>query len=387
MSLRNQIDRGADLKGELVGYALGAGFASLLASETSKTLQHTEDRHDALVYAVESMLFDQPDRGGKPLIERYLLGHSELASEDRLLLEAWRDHAVHGVFEVVSRKGDRLTLVNLVDELSYEVYSTMGAAAIRGMARGSYVLTRVLPVGESWTLSGIQRTFSKRDRTIVGALVAGLIENDPTGAFRNPEKRERALEMNRAHHDVFLGLFGADSVAGSGVEIAGHYRRFIRECSVQNHVALPEAPDAATADAVASAAYENIPEELLDADDVVLLNHPVKGFGIFHNHGRVEDAHRTPPSRGNAAGVRLVREYLDDETIPSYVLARLASAYPGTVDKLYRLVLRRPTFRWESDGEALLGERKPESHATIDTPDLALLPPIVMEALRDVSAR
>jgi len=390
MTLRNQIDHGADLKGELVGYALTPGFARLLASEMSETLEHTDDRQSAVIYAVESMLFDRPERGGRTVLERYLLGHKQLSLDDRAVLESWRERAVYGVFEVIARKSDRLTLVNVIDELSYEVYSTLGAAAISGASRGSYVLTRVLPVGDSWILSGIQRLFGKRDRRIVGALLAGLIENDPTGAFRNPVKRERALEINGAYHDVFLGLFGADSVAGTGREAAEHLRRFIAACSAQVNAAAPESSPAAewaAADAVATSAYENIPDELLNADDVVLLNHKVKGFALFQNYGQVEDAHHTPPSDAHADGVALVREYLNDESIPAYVLARLASAYPETVDALYRLVLERPEFRWAVDGDALLRQRKPESYATADVPDLVVLPQLVIDAMADASGK
>ena len=387
MGLRNQIDRAAALKGELVAYASGPGFVRLLEAEMLDAAPHTDDPQDAWVTAVESMIYDRPERGGKTLIERYLLGHKQLAPEDRLLLEGWRDRALYGVFEVASRKGDRLMLVNLVDELGYETYSTMGAAAIRPASPGNYVVTRVVPVGDAWLLSGIQRLFTKRDRTLVGSLVAGLIENDPTGPFRNAAKRELALEINRTHHGIFLSLFGADAVAGTGRDVAEHYRRFIRECNARILADMPEATDRVGLDAAPDLADGIFPDDLLAADDVVLLNHPVKGVGFYQDHARVEDAHRAPPSRPKAQGVRLVRNYLDDETIPAYVLARLAAAYPDTVDRLYRLVLRRPEFRWESDGDALLRERKPAWYDTADIPDLMLLPAIAIEAMRDATAQ
>jgi len=113
----------------------------------------------------------------------------------------------------------------------------------------------------------------------------------------------------------------------------------------------------------------------------------VKGFALFQNYGQVEDAHHTPPSDAHADGVALVREYLNDESIPAYVLARLASAYPETVDTLYHLVLERPEFRWAVDGDALLRQRKPESYATADVPDLVVLPQLVIDAMADASGK
>ncbi|MBC7592192.1 MAG: hypothetical protein H7226_14280 [Salinibacterium sp.] len=72
---------------------------------------------------------------------------------------------------------------------------------------------------------------------------------------------------------------------------------------------------------------------------------------------------------------------ISDESIPAFVLSRLASAHPDTVDRLYRLVLKRPAFRWATEGDALLRERKPLWFATADLPDLTLMPQIVVDAM------
>src|SRR5665647_658523 len=160
MDSRNLVDRAAILKSDLVGYALGPEFKPLLATAVSAAFEHTDDDRDAVIYAVESILFERPKQGGATVLERYLVGNAQLSAEDRTLLESWRDRAVFGVFEVVSRKGNRLTLVNLVDDLTYNACSTMGASAVRSVTPGRYVLTRVVPLGDDWVLSGIQRLYA-----------------------------------------------------------------------------------------------------------------------------------------------------------------------------------------------------------------------------------
>ena len=155
-----------------------------------------------------------------------------------------------------------------------------------------------------------------------------------------------------------------------------------RDCAALALVASPGATNPAEIDAVAERAYQTFPAELLDADDVALLHHPVKGASFYREHGLVEDAHRRPPARASAKGVIVVRDYLADESIPAFVLSRLASAYPDTVDRLYRLVLKRPAFRWATDGDALLSARKPLWFATADLPDLTLMPRIAIDAMK-----
>ena len=46
-----------------------------------------------------------------------------------------------------------------------------------------------------------------------------MIKFNSSGPFRNAAKRECALEINRTHHGIFLSLFGADAVAGTGREV------------------------------------------------------------------------------------------------------------------------------------------------------------------------
>ena len=366
MDIRDRVDRAGDLKGELVDFATSPGFDRRLRAEMANAAEFSESSMEAGIRAIETMLFDRDERGGRTLVERYLLANKRLAEDDRALLEGWRGGGVYGMFQILEHKGERMTLLNLIDELEYVVYATGGAESINAATRGGFMASRVLPVGDCWVLSGSQHTFGKRDRNSVAQMVAQFVAEDPFAAFRNPTTLQRALELSQQHHEVFLSLFGQDSFSGNGHDVEAAFDRYLRGCGT-------------TTDFVNDSDF--FPDELREADDVALLHHPVKGASFYRDHGRVEGAHRTPPKGRKDPGVELVRAYLDDETIPPFVLERLASKYPDSVDPLYHLVLNQPHFTWAADGDALLRERKAKWYETAEIPDLALIPTIVQELM------
>src|SRR5665811_1855565 len=381
MNASERIERAAELKGRLVDYVQSPGFATALRTEMAASETRFDEVVDAWVDAVERLIYVPRDDAKLALLERYLKTHRQLSPEDREVLEGWRDRNVHGLFQVVARQKDKLTLMNLIDELQYETYSTMGTAVIRRMPVGSYVQTRIVPIGPVWTISGHLSLYPKHDHLAVGAVVAELAQLDPRAAFRNPEKLKRALEINRKHHDVFCSTFGSHVVKGTGREAAERYRQYFRAYAAYVADTFPDTADipALDPDSIDDSEFA----ELIDSDDVAIFCHPVKGIGFYAHYAEVECAHRRPPEDAGASGIEAVRSYLDDETVPVYVMQSLAEAFPDTVDELYRMVLDRSDFCWQDDGEALLRERKLASYADNDIPDLVLLPEIALEAIRD----
>lgn len=385
MSIRNEIERAAELKGRLVDYAQSPGFATALRTEMAASEPNFDEVVDTWVDAVERLIYVPRDNAKLTFLERYLKTNRQLSPEDREALEGWRDRNVNGLFQVVARRKDKLTLMNLIDELSYETYSTMGAAVARRMPVGSYVQTRIVPIGSVWTISGHLSLYSKHDHLAVGSVVAELAQLDPTAAFRNPEKLKRALEINRRHHEVFCSTFGSHVVKGTGREAAERYREHFRAYAAYVAETFPDTADspALDPDSIGDSEFG----EMIDSDDVAIFCHPVKGISFYAQYAEVEGSHRLPPEDAGASGIEAVRSYLDDETVPAYVMRGLAEAFPDTADELYRIVLERSDFCWRDDGEALLRERKPASYADNDIPDLVLLPEIALKAMRGVHGR
>ena len=277
----------------------------------------------------------------------YLRTNANIDPEDRTVYEDWRDRNVFGVFRIHQRHGTRLGLYNLIDEMDYQTYATVGAEAISVVKRGQYIVTRLVPIGGIWTISGNVRMFGSKDLPALRTLAAALLERSPTLVFRNPGNTERARNIVRKHHAIFVERFGSHVVRDTGAEAVAAYRGFLDACS-----AGLAAEDPAAADLIRSAEQlapdSSFPPELVESDDVALYHHPVKSVSFLVAYGQVEEAHRTPPANADDPAVVHVRGFMEDSTIPPYVLEDLAGRYPDTVDAVYRTALSVPEFCWRA---------------------------------------
>ena len=67
------------------------------------------------------------------------------------MLLGWRD-VVEGVFEIRERDGEAIIAVNLIDELTYRVYSNAGPVALAPMEPGCFMIAGNVPIGVGWML-------------------------------------------------------------------------------------------------------------------------------------------------------------------------------------------------------------------------------------------
>lgn len=374
------VDRITLLKEALVNYAGSPGFSRRL-SQTMSRADAASVTQDRWADAVESMLYEQSADGREPLLERYLRTNRNIPAQDRLVYEDWLDRNVFGVFRVDGRRGAWLSLLNVIDEMNYEVYATAGSEAISVVERGGFVATRVVPTGDIWTISGTLRLFGAKDREAAHALAAALLKHSPWLAFRNPSKIEAARKITERHHDVFTGLFGSRIVRGSGADIIAAYRTFLDACS-----AGAVADDAAAAGLVTPAEQlapdGSFPAEVAESDDVLLHHHPVKSVSFLLGYGLVADGHHAPPDAAGDPAAERLRQYLEDSTVPAYILEKLAAEHSETVDAFYRTALSLPDFRWEDDGEDLLRRYKPVDFRNNALPGITP----VSESLREAYA-
>lgn len=267
-------------------------------------------------------------------------------------------------------------LTNLIDEMTYEVVISRGRAVAREVSRGRWTATRVVPVGDEWLQSGMMRVFTEGDADAVGELVLRLTQLDPAGAFRNPDKLERATAQVGRDHRVFCDMFGGVLTIGTGAQVADRHARFVAACEAETDGARPLGRwtlDSLLADELA---------RLGDEPDVAMGHHVLKGPVLLGRLGEVDHLHALGGAGLSDPGRRLLPDYLDDESVPAWALEELARRHPETVDRLYAAVLDQPDFRWVRDGEALLRERKPGSFVDVDMPELIELPPVAEAAVR-----
>jgi hypothetical protein len=319
--------------------------------------------------ALDYFLFQHRLRDGRTVVESFAATRPDLDEPARDMLLGWRG-VVEGLFEVARREGDVLVLVNLVDELTYRVRSNMGTKAFRPMRRRSFLRTRLVPVGEEWLLSGISQVFPARSRDHLHRAAAELSMRCPAWVFRNPDKLARAWELQRQDRADFVEFFGADQIVVPGHELAARLQELtdFRTTRVYDRLAA-----AGTAPTVSPAATMDLSEDLQDAETVGLIYDETEGLGFFAEFGIVQAAFADPTLMRRRRHRELVQSYLKDDSVSPLVFRRLAAADPDGASQVFQRLLKRPSFRWDRDGEALLRRYKA---AHFDTPPLPRVVPI-----------
>jgi hypothetical protein len=292
---------------------------------------------------------------GKTVVEQFVAARPDLPEAERDLLLGWRD-VVEGVFEVKGRDGDALVVENLVDDLTYRVRSNMGPAVFRRMPRRSFLITRLVPIGADWLISGMTNVLPASQRTLVYQAAADVALRQPALTFRNPDKLARAWEIQRAERDRFVRFFGSDLVVLPGEQFADqmrHYQEFSRK---EVLAALPAADRARRADAPTPEFITD--PDLLECDTVAIIFDEVEGLNFYAEFGLVEAVFADPALLRRRLYKQQLIDYLDDDSVSPLPFRRLADRDPDRASVLFQKLLRRPGFDWRRDGEVLLRERK-----------------------------
>ena len=224
------VERSGELKRELLEFSRRPRYSRpFQAALAAADLGQLSTDEDSLIAVVDRFVLQHRLRNGRTVVEEFVAARSDLPEPERTMLLGWQD-VVEGVFEVVRREHDAVVLENLVDELTYRARSNMGAAVLRRMPRRSFVVTRLVPVGDEWLISGTVGTFAARRRDAVYRFAAQEAMNDPELAFRNPTKLARAWELQRADRERFVRFFGSDLVVMAGDEVDDRMRAFREAC-------------------------------------------------------------------------------------------------------------------------------------------------------------
>lgn len=383
-TLETLMDKSAELKAALVAYATSPGFKKRLAARVESLSGTGLSRENAIYEAIESVVYDRGP-GAEPLIDRFLRTNKSLGAQDRAIYESWRDHAVFGIFKVIEHQAERMMLRNLIDELDYPTYSSLGSEAISPVTTNGYVMTRIVPIGNVFTLSGTTKNFGPQDTVAALGMAAKLLSLDPSLPFRNPAKLAKAAAMVANQHRIFTELFGATMIIGTGAQMIEGYRTFLSTC---NQESAPDSDDAQhpARDGADLAPDASFPTGFARLQGVRLTHHPVKGAVFLVDYDVLEAAHATPPGDAQAPGATVLRGYLEDSQIPAFVLTALAEAHPATVDELYKVALGLPGFSWQHDGAAVLRKYKSAVIDRDQMPRMAMVPPHLAQAFANIGS-
>lgn len=345
MRVEELVERSGDLKHEVLDFAMRPRFERALR-------QQLRSRFGKVVVADEQELenfFDwfiqqyrRPD--GRTVVDCFLESRSDLPEAEREFLHGWRD-VVEGVFEVTGRDGPTLVAVNLIDDLEYRIWANVGPSIFDLMPAGSFLLTRVVPVGEQWLISGVSATYGAGTRAELLQVAAEMAARHPELVYRNPDRLARGWELQRAERAAFVEHFGSDTVVLDIAEAPERMRRFF----ASHHGESPVGEQwVSTLD-------------LLDpsAESVGLVYDEVDGLAVLADYRLAEEVFADPDLVRERRHRGLMKRYLTDDSVSPVPLVRLAERDDAKADRVFRRLTGNPGFSWRDGGETLLRRHKP----------------------------
>ncbi|MFI6447247.1 hypothetical protein [Kitasatospora sp. NPDC050543] len=383
-SLRGLIERSAELKGELVVFAQSARFDRWLTPlllEAAGPERRLDEGEAIRIIDNFILRYRLPD--GATVVDRFVAGRRDLSEADRAMLLGWRD-PVEGVFEIQRKDGDAVVLLNLVDDLEYRTYSNVGRAAFRGVSKGGFLLTCLVPVHSTegaWLISGAMSSYPKSSATEIARAALQLATSQPELVFRNPEKIEQGWESMRVDRAAFVEFCGSDELVLPPAKVEERLNAYYRH---RHEAVVAERPDRARGrrlPGIDLPAFE-LPQALAGSDTVGVIYDEVDGLNFYADYGMLRDLFAEPALAGRRQYQDVLRAYLREESIAPLPIRRLAAAHPVTVDAVFRKLLRKPGFTWGEHGEELLRRRKPWYYAQEPRPGVS----VVGERLSELAA-
>jgi len=352
------LDHCSDLKRQLVEFARSRRFSrqfdqALRAGSRGKAVDESE-----FINIIDHFILQRPLPGERTVVEAFISAHPELAEADRQMLLGWRD-VVEGVFEIRERDREAIIAVNLIDELTYRVYSNAGPVALASMEPGCFMIARIVPIGVGWMLSGAQQTFDASQRAALLQVAAKLAAEYPGLVFRNPEKVTQGWELARKQRAIFIEFFGSDLIVMPGPEVASRMNGFL---TWYTRRVLEEADSAASsldADIAARTPAFSVPGDIASAPTVALAYDETEGLMFLTNFVLVREAFENPGLAADQEHRQAVLGYVKADSISALPFRRLAGADTARASQLFQHLLKKPSFSWERDGEALLRKHKP----------------------------
>ena len=320
--------------------------------------------------------------GGLAAVERFVGAQRGLSRADRDLVLDWAGNSVRGVFEVraIARRdsaGEAVIALNLVDDLDYRVYGLRtaageGAPREEAVAPGGFFAGTLLPLAEddsAWLAAADEIGYPKADARQVARLAIDLATREPHLVFRNQEKATQGWVYMRRDREEFVAFFGGDELVLPTLEAEGKlnaYYKMRRDSALAargRHRAVSDTGETTFV----------MPEGFFEFDTVGIIYDELDGFVVVPEYGMLQAMFADPSLAADPVHANVLRAYLREDAIPPLPLRRMAAAFPGNVDAVFRRVLGNRAFTWKQNGTGLLRKRKPGYYDAEPTPGVAVL--------------
>jgi hypothetical protein len=371
-----------EVKRKLIAFArndpwLAEEFYVYLLDHTDSDAFNPPDPVEAY-RATDDFLFRATSLAGRTPVELLVDRQPDMPQRQREHLLRWDRENFVGIFHV--RKVNRPFL--LAEELTgggeYRLLVTR-EEALGSMRRDDLIQSRVVPWDDHWVLSGIQEVMGSADERGV-AEFKERIRKTPGARRRNPDdpKVTQAFEVQAEQHRAWVALFGSDEVSfPTGRELQEAFVRFYRHWGQElrdpkTGLTRAEEYERRHNRPAPDVSKGLLPEELLDAEDVGVINDPYHGMTILTGYSAFRTAFESaaPPTRQQ---LDAVLGYLREPSVDYAVFLRARDKYPQRLEQLLRLALRDESFSLDRDLDALLRKYKGQQMRKPRLPDITLV--------------
>ncbi|MFF2406078.1 hypothetical protein [Streptomyces sp. NPDC058092] len=372
-SLTDLIERSATLKGRLVAFAQSARFdrwlTPLLLEAAGPERQLDEGE---AIRITDHFILRYRLPGGSTVVDRFVAARKDLTASDREMLLGWRD-PVEGVFEIRRKERDAVVLLNLVNDLEFRTYSNVGLAAFRGVSKGGFLHTCLVPVhstGGAWLVSGAMSYYPESSAVEIAQAALRLATSQHELVFRNPAKIEQGWQRMREDRAAFIEFCGSDELVLPPAEAEERLNAYYRR---RQKATVDGQPGRARGRRLPGLPFFELPWELADSDTIGVIYDRVDGLNFYADYGMLRDLFEDPALAGRREHQDLLRTYLREESITPLPIRRLATAHPEAADVVFRKLLRKPGFTWSEHGDALLRRRKPWYYESEPRPGVSVI--------------
>ncbi len=420
------LERSRELKQALIDFVLEAEGELAESLEAYAAASSRKDRHDSFQQdLIIDTFLTEGKVGDKTPIDLFLESHPDLTQSDRQLVDGWQRSFI-GLFAVTQVLQDGFELMNWLTARYYMVKpnNTQTQQEMSRFKEGEILLTRLAPVTDTyWMFSGPYTAMGKLGKPKLAVAIGNFKENYKSHLYSDaPELLEQAWQSVEQYHQQFIDFFGSDEVTLPGYQLNKKIAEFqeqvmqerLAAAGIDNSKTLAEMAEAAGVgeEEIKAAAAEagadskvvsqlfdsksttkmvtpkvELPAELRKAEQVTAMSHPYWGQMFLPTYSQFKALLEADDWQSIEGTEKLIRYYLENSTINTFIWQRLAQQYPNQLEKILQTFLARPSFRLNQDLEALLQEfNKPIEP---DLPEIASVPihlhNLFQEAVTEVS--
>lgn len=404
------LERSYTLKQALVDFVLDAEDELAQALETYAAAHLRRNAGDSTQrqLVIDSFITKGQVSDRSPL-ELFIENHPDLTQSDLQILSNWHRSFI-GLFAITAILPDGIDLMNWLTAKHYIAKPPHTLKEISRLQVGEILLTSIYPITEnSWMLSDTYSIMGKLGKPKLAVAIGNFKENYKQHLYSDaPDLLVAAWLSVEKYHHQFVNFFGSDEITLPGYQLNKKIAEFQEVLLQENLTAAGIDPNKSLAEVAAEAGVDeaeidavvaelgadspevaqilntksetkkmvapkvDLPAELKKAEQVTAISHPRWGQMFLPTYSKMQTILSTPDWQSIEGAEKLIRFYLEDESINAFIWQRLAQQQPTSLEKVLQTFLQRPDFSLDNDLDTLL--RQFNKPLKPDLPEIASVP-------------